>query len=168
MYKLKSFLLVILGFMMIISFISWLMPSNVAVIESIAIPADKSKILSLIQVPEQWKRWHPSLMQEGVEVNTSEKEIVWKQDDQQYKILFEHKDEKGLRTRLVHDGEKDVIIDLFLYEVEGIPQLEWKALHTLKWYPWEKFGGILLKDIVGAGYQQALQNIKGLSMKSGL
>jgi hypothetical protein len=82
-------------------------------------------------------------------------------------MRFDIRTDNGVRTILSAENEADIVTDITIYAVDGIPQVEWKSVHTLKWYPWEKFGGIMLKDMVGPGYEQALENLKRVVMFQG-
>ena len=62
---------------------------------------------------------------------------------------------------LQRNGEKDLEYAMYIIREEGgNMQIQWKAITNLKWYPWEKFGGIFIEKLSGAGYESALASLK--------
>lgn len=166
MHRLKGFLLVISGFMIVITLFSLIMPSTVVVVRTETIPVAKTVILDLIKTPQQWENWYPPLMEKDVESNITNQFIKTEQDGKQWSIHFNEQYEHGVRTSFIRKGEQPVINDISVFEVDGIPQVEWKAIHQLRWYPWEKFGGIFLDDLSGPGYALALTKLKDYAQQA--
>lgn len=160
LYRLKSFALVILGFLVVITLFSLLMPGTVVVVRSETIPSPKADILQAIQQPNSWMSWYPPLQEPGVSPHVEGEMIVWTSGGKKNTIHFQKIHREGLRTSFTRSGELPVLYDITLYEIDGIPQVEWKAIHQLRWYPWEKFGGIFMNDLAGQGYTHALQQLK--------
>lgn len=160
MHHIKSFLFVITGFFIVITLFSLLMPSTVMIAKTQSIPAEKSTIMGYVNEPTNWKKWYPELKNE--EVQFSDKAIEW----QKNKIEFIDEDSFAVRISFMRNGELPVITDISLFDIDGVPQIEWKAYHKLRWYPWEKFGGMMLSDMAGPLYDSALISLKDVVLRS--
>lgn len=154
MHHLKSFLLVIIGFFIVITLFSLLMPSTVLISKSQTIPAPKAKIMEFVKVPANWQKWYPEFKDADVQYESDK--IIWEKNE----IQFVDQDSFALRLSFMREGELPVTTDIMLYDIDGLPQIEWKAYHKLRWYPWEKFGGIMLDDMAGSLYDSALINLR--------
>lgn len=160
MHHLKSFLFVVTGFFIVITLFSLLMPSTVMIAKTQTIPAQKSTIMEYVRIPSNWQKWYPELMNENVQYSDST--IAW----QKNKIEFIDEDSFAVRVSFMRDSELPVITDISLFDIDGLPQVEWKAYHKLKWYPWEKFGGIMLGDMAGPLYDSALISLKEVVLRN--
>jgi hypothetical protein len=163
MRAVKGFLFVMAGFFVIITAISLLMPSTVVVNRSVNIATDSSSAAVQIRDLESWVNWHPYFSgakpTKGRLANGNGY-LQWESDGHVYRLeeLIEYPN--GIRVAFQREGENDIINDVTAYSAGLQNQVEWKAINKVKWYPWEKFGAMLLNDITGPGYEEALKSLK--------
>lgn len=164
----KGFLVVVAGFFLLITLISLLIPSRVVTVKSVSVHASQEKIVSKIKDLEEWKKWHPVFQQEGSSIAVSKPssgvhaKAVWKQNNKVNDITITNVFPEGIQFNVNRTGENPVQTTLAALPVQepNTFQVEWKAVTRLKWYPWEKFGGIFVSEMTGPGYEQALNSLK--------
>lgn len=169
MRLIKPFAFVVLGFFVLISAISLLIPSKVVTTKSAIIHAPKEKILAAIIDFQVWRNWHP-LFRATPELQISEPSTGvgahadWTSSSKQNSLRFVELMPDGVKIILDRSGENPIENILLVLAVEeaGTYHVEWRSLTKLKWYPWEKFAGIFVSDITGPGYEAALNELKKL------
>lgn len=164
----KGILLVLAGFFILITLISLLIPSTVVTVKSVSIHASSEKIFTAIKDLNEWRKWHPLFIQEGGNISVSkpsdtiQSKAAWKQHNKATDITITNIDSQGIRFDINRQGENPVETYLSILPVQepNTLQVEWKSVTKLKWYPWEKFGGIFVSEMTGPGYEQALNSLK--------
>ncbi|MFT3981386.1 MAG: hypothetical protein QM687_13000 [Ferruginibacter sp.] len=164
----KGFLIVLAGFFILITLISFLFPSTVVTVKSATVHAPESKIMAAVTDLQEWKKWNPVFMQPGNELKISSPSTGnnaradWMQHGKSYSISFTNVFDKGVQFNVNSPGEKPVETSLAVLPMQepGTYQVEWRAINRLKWYPWEKFAGIFVSEMTGPGYQQALESLQ--------
>ena len=163
----KGFLIVILGFFILITLISLLIPSTVITVKSVSVHASKEKITAAIKDLNEWKKWHPLFMQNNAIQITSPSagknaKAAWEQNGKINDITITNVFPEGIQFDVTREGENSIATSLAALPVQepNTLQVEWKAVTKLKWYPWEKFGGIFISEMTGPGYEQALASLK--------
>ncbi|RYY71852.1 MAG: hypothetical protein EOO13_01645 [Chitinophagaceae bacterium] len=163
----KGFLIVIAGFFLLITLISFLIPSTVVTVKSMSVHASKEKIVAAIQNLEEWRKWHPVFQQQnGLAVSQPSAGVnakaTWMQNGKTNEIIITQVTPEGLRFNVGRQGENPIETYLVALPVQepNTMQVEWKAVTKLKWYPWEKFAGIFVTEMTGPGYEQALTSLK--------
>lgn len=164
----KGFLFVLTGFFILITAISFLMPSQAVIIHSIVINADKNDIVENIADLKRWHYWHPVFSAEGSSMTYCDNPIRYESTccNIRYNGKAAHveiikSDSSSVILIFQQSGETDIENIISLHAMnDGMVQVEWKALTKLKWYPWEKFYGIFMDAITGSSYEAALQSLK--------
>lgn len=167
MQTLKGALFVFAGLFGMVMIISFMIPSQVVTVRGMPVHASPEKILAEISDLKQWKQWHPVFMHDSSAVVSKPSTgihaaIEWKTRSVVNKIIITESNASGIRFLLQRTGENDVEHLLSLAPLQDSTgyQVEWKALTKLKWYPWEKFGGMFTDKLTGPGYEAALTNLR--------
>ena len=167
MRLIKPFAFVVLGFFLLISAISLLIPSKVVTTKSAIIHAPKEKILASIRDLQVWRNWHPLFrVTPGLSISEPSSGIGahadWTSSSKNNSLRIVELMQDGVKIMLDRTGENPVENMLLVLPVEeaGTYHVEWRSLTKLKWYPWEKFAGIFVGDITGPGYEAALNDLK--------
>lgn len=164
----KGFLVVIIGFFVLVTLISLLFPSRVVTVKSTTIHAPEPKIMAQLAHLQQWKQWHPLFKTQASSLRISTPDsgkgatASWQINEKKYTIAFEEVLPNAIRFNVEASGEKPIETMLAILPMQepGTFQVEWRALTHLKWYPWEKFAGIFVSEMTGPGYQQALDSLQ--------
>ena len=162
MNKLKPFLFVIIGFFIVISVISFFMPSVVTTADSVLIQADRNSINTAIGDLNNWEKWHP-LFKDDTSVNIiSPNEATWKTGNIENKLKVVQKDSAMVQLNISRQNQKDILNFFSVQQIKDQPgfQVEWRVVTPLKWYPWEKFAGMMMGQMSSTAYQQALGQLK--------
>ncbi|MFT3911244.1 MAG: hypothetical protein QM737_17620 [Ferruginibacter sp.] len=173
MRKLKAFVFVLTGLAIMITLVSLLMPSKVMTVRSVVVHADTGFIISEIRDLKKWKDWHPVFMNEHANIVTSDPSsgvnafVTWNSNGTLNKLLVTESSSNHIKASLIRKGENDVVNIISMNPVNDSTavQVEWRVLTTLKWYPWEKFYGIMIDKFSGPGYELALNGLRELAEK---
>ena len=164
----KGFVVGLVGLMLMITLISLLIPSKVIVSRAVVVHAPAEKISAFITDLNQWKKWHPIFVQDSNKVTISiqgnKKVISWQQNGKENDLKFTQLLSGQVKFATESAGRKqsdNIISVLPLADGTG-QQVEWTSVNYLKWYPWQKFGGMFLNQISGPGYELALNNLRDL------
>ena len=115
MKMIKGFLFVLIGFAVLITLVSLLMPSNVMTANTIMINASKEKVAGLLSDLNEWKSWHPLFTDKnsGIElsspasgVNASAK---WSTNGKENTLIIKESTPSGVRFSLKRTGENEIM-----------------------------------------------------------
>ncbi len=154
-------------FAVFILLISLLIPSRILTVRSVVVHGTETDIAYQLGHFENWKNWHPVFMQttaQNISVPDSGvgASLQWKQHDEPYMLQFTKTQQMQFAIALKDNGKPDVENLLTINKVQenNAYQVEWSVITHLRWYPWEKFGGIFLEKMTGPGYEAALQSLQ--------
>lgn len=162
MYKIKGAVIAIIGLAALILIISLLMPSTVVINRTVNVYGDPKPVVNEVKSLPGWRNWYLPLVGEAVleGKDTNGKDYLkWERNGKVYILEEVELYDAGIRVALRAPHEKVVFIDVIMEKVGSQHQLLWRAVHKIKWYPWEKFAGLFINDLAGEGYQNALENL---------
>lgn len=172
MRLLKSFLITILGFLLVITVVSLLMPSKVVTTRTVSINAKPANVMAQIRNLNNWSGWHPLFSDPQVRLTHSAdgKSATWTLHGKVNKLQLTSATDEQATFHLMSSGDntQENKLSVFSFKDSASVQVEWSALTHLKWYPWEKFSGIFVDKITGAGYEAALNSLKTYSERINL
>jgi hypothetical protein len=166
----KAFLVGAIGLFIIITLFSLLIPSNVRVSRAVMINNTSSgEVYSQIVHFDNWKKWHPIVLLDSATLNSYPSLITG--NDSGCVIVHRGKkvtihlltaDSTAVKFLLQSAGENDIHNEIVITDLpaQNAVQVEWRAIITLDWYPWEKFYGIFIDNLTGPGYEAALNGLK--------
>ena len=163
MRLLKPALLGLIGLSVVILLISALLPNHVMTSKWVRVHAPKEKILSEVKNLGHWKEWN-GLLVDARDIQSTDSMLSWKSSSGNTNIITV----KGItpvglsaeiklnKARAFSSGfsieNRDPAVDSV--------QVVWYIVEDLKWYPWEKFYGIMAADVKGPLMQQSLDKLK--------
>lgn len=164
----KAAIIGIIGLSVLVTLISFLIPSEVHGRRGVVIKGNRDSIYNQIAVFYNWKNWHPEFK---ANVDNIGYKNVSSGKDAQATVLVKGKittyqltyaDSTTIKVLQKRPGEKDVenIFALTKDTATGGIYTDWKFISTLKWYPWEKFAGMLTESMTAPGYEMGLNNLK--------
>ncbi len=168
MKMLKGALFVFVGLFVMMTLISLLIPSKVVIAKATTVQADSVKLFKEISDLKNWKHWHPVFMNDSIGITYSEitdkvsSFASWTTTGKENKLVIAKISYPVVEILLQRAGENDVVNIFSVMPVleQGNMQLQWQSITKLKWYPWEKFSGIFIEKMSGAGYEVALESLK--------
>ena len=164
----KGFFVVLAGLFLFITILSLFIPSKLMVTRAVVINAPAEKVFREISDLQHWKHWQPVFVNDSAVIKfytspggTSDS-CEWNSKGKTNQMQITKKSDFTVSVILKRAGEHDVknnISVLPLADTNQV-QVEWNVLIQLKWYPWEKFYGILIEKISGEGYEASLNSLK--------
>jgi len=156
----------VIGLFIVVTLISLLIPSEIKVSRAVIIHAGIDKISEQVEYIQNWKNWHPmffnSVLLNPLEVDGKivSCDIIRDENVIHFQVI---KSDSSHINFLVHSNDQHAIEnEILLVPVteKNAIMVEWRILTRLHWYPWEKFYGIFIDRLTGAGYEKALNNLK--------
>lgn len=164
----KGVVFVFAGLFLLVTLISLLMPSKVVVARGVSMHGDSVKIFNQIADLRNWKNWQPVFKEDSAGITYSpvtdqvDAAAQWTTGGKVNKLVITDKKYPTVTIALQREGENDVqnIFTLMPVQEQGNMQVQWQSITKLKWYPWEKFGGIFVEKMTGPGYEAGLNSLK--------
>ncbi len=152
------------GLFLVMTLISMLIPSTIMTAKSVTVQCDSAKLFNAVSDFKNWKKWHPVFIADSskITIDSSKNTATWSSSGKENKLVVTKNAYPELNFLLQRDGENDMDNTIYVNRVEegGNMQVQWKSVVKLKWYPWEKFAGIFVEKLSGAGYEAALASLK--------
>lgn len=142
--------------------ISLLMPSSVTNAESVMVEAPRQHIVAAISDLNNWKNWQPVFRSDSSIQIIDARHATWGHNKEKNQMEVVSVDSNMVQVNLTRLGQPPVTNYFALSTVPGMPgvQVEWRAITPLRWFPWEKFSGMMVGKISSQAYQQSLQSLK--------
>jgi hypothetical protein len=174
MKHIKGLLFVFVGLFIFVTLISLLIPSKIVVAKGVNIKADSTKVFALISDLNNWKSWHPVFKSDSLKIavttnqTTKLSKATWQTKGKQNVLVLTNVTYPLVYFNLQREGERAVenLISLQSDSAQAGMQVQWQSITSLRWYPWEKFGGIFIEKLSGSGYETALASLKEFAEKN--
>ena len=165
----KPLLIALSGLFLLLSLISLVMPAEVRLLRSASIHAPKDSIQILLAEFKRWPEWQSFLKEPSLKyaVASDGQSASWYVKGEKHIVRKIENPLKGFAFTISRHDAVSVEYYFTLLESGGPQdlQLQWAvSLHT-RWYPWERFSGLLFEQAAGPGIEAALQDLKLISEK---
>ena len=162
--KLALFSFIIL--FLLITGISLLIPSHIRISKAINIKAEKDSVMAQLKYPANWKNWYPGLDTAKLLYEAGEiKGVILAKDSLHPAYIRITKQEPDEITAQFITPKMRPVVNgwkTFNYSTNDSITLQWYMDFHLRWYPWEKFGSLLLESSYGAKMEKGLTNLRTL------
>jgi hypothetical protein len=150
---------------LLVTAISLFFPSHIRISKAVNLKADKDSVMNLVRDVNRWKSWYPGL--------DSTRQII--ENGRPIGVYLHSGDSSHpLEIRLTGEKENEVTAqmtnrrlkpvsmgwNLITYSQTDSITLQWYMDFHLRWYPWEKFGSLLLEHSYGARMELGLSRIR--------
>jgi hypothetical protein len=169
MKLIKPALIGIIGLSLVVTFISFLLPSEAHGRRGIVIQADRNKILTELNDLYNWQHWHPDFNKDSSKLIFGKvtgvmdgRCDVTKKSGKMDIYTFRAFTDTSVTVIQKRKGENDVehLFTLSTDATTGGTYVDWKLITKLKWYPWEKFSGFFTESFAAPGMELALDSLK--------
>jgi hypothetical protein len=169
MRLIKPVLIGFTGLSLVLIAISSLMPGEVMTSKWVMVHGETAPVLAEIRDLRKWPEWNGLLSG----VNDFSVDIKPAQTDTGSTISWT--DQRGGKNSLIvtENNEKGIVTTLYMGKDQSLEsgfsvekrqadsvQVIWFIIEKLKWYPWEKFYGMMAADMKGPLMQQSLDKLK--------
>ncbi|MBI5856658.1 MAG: hypothetical protein HZB42_03325 [Sphingobacteriales bacterium] len=161
----KLGLISIVAFAVLITGISLFFPSHVRISKAIDILTEKDSVMSLVGDVRNWKKWYPGADTafyiaekgkiKGIATGEGQGLIITSFTDSSVNAM-----NTGAKSKRGETGW-----NIFSGSVPNTITIQWFRDFHLRWYPWEKFSGLLLEKRYGPLMEKGLENLKKLLEK---
>ena len=147
--------IVMLGF-------SLILPDHVMTSKWVMVKADQQTIIQEIKNLENWKSWN-LLLKDAQNVQVSDSTLNWTSlNGRGSHLRVDTVNDKGVSTTLSFNQGRPFISGFSVEKREksDSTQVVWYIIEELKWYPWEKFYGMMAADMKGPLMEASLALLK--------
>lgn len=147
--------IVMLGF-------SLVLPDHVMTSKWVMVKADQQTIIQEIKNLENWKSWN-LLLKDAQNVQVSDSTLNWTSlNGKGSHLRVDTVNDKGVSTTLSFNQGRPFISGFSVEKREksDSTQVVWYIIEELKWYPWEKFYGMMAADMKGPLMEASLALLK--------
>jgi hypothetical protein len=149
------------GLIAVMLLISLILPGHVMTSKWIKVPQQKDSVIKQISDLSTWKEWN-GLLKGATEIEVRDSLLQWKTPNgHSNTIKLESVQPNGVSTPIsLNNG--DYFRSGFSVEKRDADsvQVVWYVIEDLKWYPWEKFYGMMAADMKGPLMQKSLEDLK--------
>jgi hypothetical protein len=167
MKTVKSIFFVMFGLALVLTAISSLLPGSVMNSRWVKVGVSRERVGEKLRDLNSWAEWN-LLLSEATDIRVSSDgssnrpSLNWKDPrGTSHSFVVTGDNEGGLVTRLTM-GDGRPMESGFAVQQNGTDsvQVVWYVIEDLKWYPWEKFYGIMAGDMKGPLLQGSLDKLK--------
>ena len=166
---LKPLLIGAIGVFIVILGISLVLPGQVMTSKWVMVAAEKDTILNEIRDLSKWPEWN-LLLKDVKSLEIGQKpaltdtgsRISWVDGrGAPNSLVVTGNNEKGIVTEM-RVNHKNPITSGFSVEKRQADsvQVVWFIVENLRWYPWEKFYGMMAQDMKGPLMQESLEGLR--------
>lgn len=159
----KPVVIGVVGLFVVMLLFSLLLPGEVMTSKWVRVANDKDSVISTVSDLKSWPNWN-LLLKDATDVQFSDSALSWTSPNgHSNRIRIEGVEPNGVAT-LISLNKGDDIRSGFSIEKRDADsvQVVWYIIEDLKWYPWEKFYGMMAADMKGPLMQESLQDLKKL------
>lgn len=133
-------------FSILITLISFFFPSRVRISKATDINRERDAILFQIKDTGNWKNWYP-----GADSATTLPVITALTDSSVTAETYLENGRKGMTGWNLYTSSSPATVTV-----------QWYMDFRLRWYPWEKFSGLLMEKRYGPVMERGLEKLKGV------
>jgi hypothetical protein len=148
----------LIGVMLLISLI---LPGEVMTSKWIKVSQGKDSVISVISDLNSWKEWN-SLLKGAEDIQVNDSLLTWKYSNgNENAVRLEYVQTNGVSAPISFNRGKFINSGFSVEKREADSvQVVWYVIEELKWYPWEKFYGMMAADMKGPLMQKSLDDLK--------
>ena len=165
MRHIKLLLISLLAFFILFTLIGLLFPSSVNTVKAVVVNKKQPEVLAALKISDNWLNWFPFFYPPaGAGINnTNSDTAVFYNDKKQLYILCKKSDSNSVSFLIkawTGVETEETIVALPISGDVSQTQVMWKQTEHLKWYPWERFRGLLLEGTKGVFLDTTLNRFK--------
>jgi hypothetical protein len=165
----KPLLIGFTGLSLVLIAISSLLPGKVMTSKWVMVHGEAAPILTEIRDLQKWPEWN------GLLTGVSNFSVHLKQGHTDTGSTISWTDQRGGKNSLIvtENNDKGLVTKMYMEKSQPFEsgfsvekrqadsvQVVWFIIEKLKWYPWEKFYGMMAGDMKGPLMQQSLDKLK--------
>lgn len=147
-------------FFLLITGISLFIPSHIRISKAIDITADKSDVTDQLNNAVNWKNWYPGA--DTAALFILDKEIKGITTGNQQSLVIKEANDSSVTVALNGPNTKNGNMGWIFFPANtpNAVTVQWYMDFHLRWYPWEKFSGLMFEKRYGPVMEQGLNKLK--------
>ncbi len=157
----KPIIIGVAGLFVVLMTFSLIMPSRVMTSKWVRVAQDKDTVINVIKDLSTWKNWN-ALLSGAENIRIQDSLLTWRTPNgNENSIMLESVQANGVSAPISLNMGK-YINSGFSVEKRSADsvQVVWYIIEDLKWYPWEKFYGMMAADMKGPLMQKSMDDLK--------
>jgi hypothetical protein len=158
----KPVIIGLLGLFAVLMGFSLLLPDHVMTSKWVRTGAPRDSVIARVGDLHSWPSWN-LLLRDAVDISISDSTLSWTSPRGTYnRIRIDTVNEKGVSTSITLNDSRPFISGFAIEQrnpSEDSVQVVWYIIEELKWYPWEKFYGMMAADMKGPLMEASLRNL---------
>jgi len=149
----KLALISFLFFFVLLTIMSLFIPSHVRISRAINIASTNQKAMLLVEDTTEWRKWHPLFKESSIATVLGSNKVTWRtitKTDSLFVMSFQQENKEPVTNSW----------QLHRLASSDSTALQWYMDFQLKWYPWQKFGGLFYEKTYGTMMEQGLNDLK--------
>jgi len=159
----KPLLIGLSGLGAVLTGISLLLPDHVMTSKWVRTGASKDSVIARVADLRSWPSWN-LLLRDAVDISISDSTLSWTSArGTRNSVRIDTVNEKGVSTSVTLNASRPFISGFAIEKrdpAEDSVQVVWYIIEELKWYPWEKFYGMMAADMKGPLMQASLERLR--------
>ncbi|MFN8251801.1 MAG: hypothetical protein U0V75_07950 [Ferruginibacter sp.] len=164
MKYIKLLLISFIAFFILFTLIGLLFPSTVRSVKALVVNKPLVQVRNDIQLSENWMHWYPYFMENaGASIRKTGNDFIFSNDKKDLLLSMIKTDSNSLSFTITAWNGTATEQQLYTVPINGDSthtQVIWNETEHLKWYPWERFRGLLLERTKGVFLDSALNRFK--------
>jgi hypothetical protein len=157
----KPLLIGVAGLVVVMLGFSLLLPNQVMTSKWVKVSQHKDSVINVVKDLRTWVAWN-SLLTGAAEVEVKDSLLNWATPNgHQNTIRINGVEENGVSTSISLNRNPAFNAGFSIEKRSSDSvQVVWYIIEDLKWYPWEKFYGMMAADMKGPLMQESLDRLK--------
>lgn len=137
----------LLFFFVLFTLIGLLFPSQIRVANSVVVQQSPDIVKRALQLNPGWANWHPALQENG-KLRDADKDTGIFESGGREVLIYNRSADSNSISYLMSGGGSVTETQIMLLPVSAgssQTQVVWHETQKLKWYPWDRFKGLVLE-----------------------
>ena len=147
-------------FFLIITGISLFIPSHIRISKAIDINAGKEALADQLRNAANWKNWYPGADSASLFIMNGETKGITTKNQQSLIIKEVNDSAVVVETKGTNNKTSYMGWNFFEASIPNAVTVQWYMDFHLRWYPWEKFSGLMFEKRYGPLMEQGLKKLK--------
>ncbi len=164
MKYIKLLLISIIAFFVLFTLIGLLFPSNIKAVRAVVIDKKQQDVYAALNKTTEWVKWYPYFSPDaGAAITPAPGGWVFTNDQKDLQVTAWKTGANELSFHISAWNGMEVNEQVLVLPISGDStqtQVVWNETEHLKWYPWERFRGLLLERTKGVYLDSALYRFK--------
>lgn len=161
----KLFGVSVIVFFVLLTLIGLLFPSTIKSVKAVVVNKPQQTVITQLAVNNNWLKWYPYFNPSiGADIhNAAADTSVFFNDKKELLIYNKRSDSNAVYFTIKAWNDVEMNESILALPISGDStqtQVVWNETEHLKWYPWERFRGLLLESSKGIFLDTALNRFK--------